>query len=35
MAETGIIRAVVAGGIGNIVEWYTFLVYAYLTPIMS
>lgn len=27
-----VVKAVCAGGIGNIVEWYSFMVYAYLTP---
>lgn len=28
-------RAVVAGTVGNMMEWYDFAVYAYLTPIIS
>ncbi len=34
MKQHSIYKAVIAGGIGNIVEWYTFLVYVYLTPTM-
>jgi len=29
------VKAIIASSIGNIVEWYTFLVYVYLTPEIS
>ncbi len=33
--ETSATRAVVAGVVGNVIEWYDFAVYAYLAKVIS
>lgn len=33
--ETPVVRAVVAGAIGNVIEWYDFAVFAYLAKVIS
>jgi MHS family proline/betaine transporter-like MFS transporter len=34
-SETGYVRAIAAGTIGNVLEWYDFGVYGYLVPTLS